>query len=312
MTRAHAPGKAILFGEHAVVYGRPAIAVPVPPIQATADVTDLPQAPAGAVFLESEATGTRAWLNALPEDDPLRRITQSTLDRLPAGGRQALSIHITSTIPIASGLGSGAAVSVAIARAVSQHLGQPLTAEAVSTLAFDVERLHHGTPSGIDNTVISYETPVYFVRGQPIEPITVGMSFDVLIGDTGVAAPTAKAVASVRRRWEADRESMETLFDVIGDIVRRARPAVESGHVAALGSLMNENQTVLARMGVSSPELDRLIDAALGAGASGAKLSGGGMGGNMIAVVTPDRTRAITAALLEAGATRAFATQVGP
>ena len=312
MTRAHAPGKAILFGEHAVVYGRPAIAVPVHEIRATADVADLPRAPTSAVFLESETTGTRAWLNDLPKDDPLRRITQSTLDRLPAGGRHALSIHITSTIPIASGLGSGAAVSVAIARAVSQHLGQPLPNEVVSALAFDVEQLHHGIPSGIDNTVISYETPVYFVRGQPIESITVGAPFGLLIGDTGVAAPTAKAVASVRRRWEADRQAMEILFDSIGDIVRRARTAVESGHVAALGSLMNENQTLLTRMGVSSPELDRLVGAALGAGASGAKLSGGGMGGHMIAVVTPDRARAITAALLEAGAARAFATQVGP
>jgi mevalonate kinase len=312
MTRARAPGKAILFGEHAVVYGRPAIAVPVHPIHATAEVADLPQAPAGAVFLESEAAGTRAWLNDLPDDDPLRRITQSTLDRLPAAGRHALSIHITSTIPIASGLGSGAAVSVAIARAVSQHLGQPLPNEDVSDLAFDVERLHHGTPSGIDNTVISYETLVYFVRGQPIERITVGTPFNLVIGDTGVAAPTALAVASVRRRWEGDRQSMETLFDSIGDVVRRARTAVESGHVAALGSLMNENQTLLAQMGVSSPELDRLIDAASGAGASGAKLSGGGMGGNMIAVVAADRALAVAAALLEAGASRAFAMQVGP
>jgi mevalonate kinase len=312
MTRAHAPGKAILFGEHAVVFGRPAIAVPVHQVRATAEVSDLPEAPAGAVFIESDATGTRAWLTDLPEDDPLRRITQSTLERFPAADRPAFSIHVTSTIPIASGLGSGAAVSVAIARAVSQHLGQPLTTETVSALAFDVERLHHGTPSGIDNTVISYESPVYFVRGQPIERIKVGVPFDLLIGDTGIPAPTAKAVASVRRRWEADRETVDRLFDSIGDIVGRARTAIESGHVTALGSFMNENQTLLAEMGVSSPELDRLIDAALGAGASGAKLSGGGMGGNMIAVVTPDRAQAIAVALLEAGATRAFATQVGP
>lgn len=312
MTRAHAPGKVILFGEHAVVYGRPAIAVPVHQVRATADVTDLADAPAGAVFLASDATGTRAWLSDLPEDDPLRRITQSTLECLPAADRPALSIHITSTIPIASGLGSGAAVSVAIARAVSEHLGHPLTADAVSALAFDVERLHHGTPSGIDNTVVSYESPVYFVRGEPIERVKVGVAFDLLIGDTGVPAPTAKAVASVRRGWESQREVMETLFDSIGDIAGRARTAIETGHVTALGSLMSENQALLAEMGVSSPELNRLIDAALRAGAIGAKLSGGGMGGNMIAVVTPDRAGPVAAALLEAGAARAFATQVAP
>ncbi len=312
MTRAHAPGKVILYGEHAVVYGRPAIAVPVQQVRATVDVTDLPEAPAGAVFLESDATGTRAWLSDLPEDDPLRRIAQSTLERWAAADRLALSIHITSTIPIASGLGSGAAVSVAVARAVSEHLGHPLTADAVSALAFDVERLHHGTPSGIDNTVASYESPVYFVRGEPIVRVKVGAAFDLLIGDTGIPAPTAKAVASVRRRWESEREAMETLFDSVGDIARRARTAIESGDIAALGSLMNENQTLLVEMGVSSPELNRLIDAALRAGALGAKLSGGGMGGNMIAVVTPDRARPVGAALLEAGATRAVATQVAP
>jgi mevalonate kinase len=311
MTREQAPGKVILFGEHAVVYGRPAIAVPVRELQTTVEVTDFPDGRLGDVFLESPAVGLEAWLTELPEDDPVARITRTALQRLPHRER-SLRIRIDSDIPIASGLGSGAAVSVALARALSRHLGLVFPARVLSELAFEVEKLHHGTPSGIDNTVISHEKPVYFVRGQPPETLVVRKPFDLVIGDTGIPAPTAEAVGRVRKRWIEDRRAMERLFDSVGDVARRGRAAVEGGPASSLGALMDENQALLEAMSVSSGEIDRLLASARRAGALGAKLSGGGMGGNMIACVTADRIQPVVEALRGAGATRTIITRVEP
>src|SRR5205823_2861888 len=99
----------------------------------------------------------------------------------------ASRLTLLSTIPIASGLGSGAAVSAAIVRALSEYLDQPLTDADVSALVFETEKLLHGTPSGIDNTVIAYQRPVYFIKGQPPIPLKVAQPFRLLIGDTGIA-----------------------------------------------------------------------------------------------------------------------------
>ena len=196
-----------------------------------------------------------------------------------------LEITIRSTIPIASGLGSGAAVSTAIVRALAQWFDARLDDAEVNALVYEVEKLHHGTPSGIDNTVIAYQQPVYFIRGQAIQTFKVAQPFKVAIGNTGVASPTKITVGDVRKGWEIDRARYEAWFDQIGAIVQQARSAIESGAIDQLGPLMDQNQALLRDLDVSSVELERLIFAAKQAGASGAKLVGGGRGGNMIALV---------------------------
>ena len=220
------------------------------------------------------------------------------------------AIHIRSTIPVARGLGSGAAVSVAIGRAVAKFMGHDLPREELSALAFEVEKLHHGTPSGIDNTVIAYEQPVYFVRGQPVTAFGVARPFRIAIADTGVVAPTKIAVGDVRRAWEAERVRYEALFDQIGAIARAARAAIERGDVEALGPLMNANHKLAREIGVSSPEIEALVDAALRAGAGGAKLSGAGRGGNVIALVSEEDPAKLVRALMDAGARRVIVTKV--
>ncbi|HSB88457.1 MAG TPA: mevalonate kinase [Anaerolineales bacterium] len=312
MTRAAAPGKIILLGEHAVVYGRPAIAVPVRQVQAVVDVEELPDGRRDDVLIDSPTMGLRAWLSEMGADDPLSQITRRTLEAVEGLAGRSISVRIDSTIPIASGLGSGAAVSVAVARGLSRHLGRPLDAQAVSELAFEVEKLHHGTPSGIDNTVIAFDRPVYFVRGSKPETLSVGAAVHLVIADTGRAASTAVAVAHVRRRWEADRTGVERVFDDIAHLVRRARSRLEAGEPEGLGLLMNENQTHLEWLGVSSPELDRLVLASRDSGAYGAKLSGGGMGGHMIAIVPEAAAPAVAQALQAAGATHVITTRVDP
>jgi len=213
-------------------------------------------------------------------------------------------------LPVARGLGSGAAVSTAIVRALAQHRGRWLTSRAVSDLVFETEKIHHGTPSGIDNTVIAFEKPVYFVRDKVMDIFWVGEPFQLVIGDTGVASPTRVAVEDVRAAWERDQERYDEIFDEIGTLAHMGRGAIEAGDVEAMGRLMDANQELLRLIGVSSPELEGLIEAARQGGALGAKLSGAGRGGNMIAVMTPETVGQVSMMLRMAGAKSVIVTEI--
>jgi len=309
---ATAPGKIILLGEHAVVYGRPAIAAPVNQVRARAVISAAPRRPSGEVLIQAPDIGLESRLADLPGDHPLACAVNGVFAELGISRPLACTIRITSTIPVASGMGSGAAVSVAFIRALSAFLGQVLSDERVSTLAFEVEKIHHGTPSGIDNTVITYNLPVYFVRGKAIQTLRLSKPFTLVIGDTGVASSTAIAVGEVRRRWQASTAQYEAIFDQVGRTVDFARNAIEVGWLDELGLRMDENHNLLRLMGVSSPELEQLVQAARAAGALGAKLSGGGRGGNMIALATEASAPAIAQALSSSGAVRTITTTIQP
>ena len=312
MTRAYALGKAILFGEHAVVYGRPAIAVPVSQVRACAKVEDA-LAGEGLILYAADLDVRSRVGTATTPDHPafaLEATVVHTLQKLGVETVPDLTICISSTVPMARGLGSGAAVATAIVRALSHHLGHDLSPLDVSQLVYQTEIIHHGTPSGIDNTVIAFEQPVYFVRDQPIQVLAVKRPFSLLIADTGVASPTKIAVADVRRGWQQQPAEFEAVFDQIAAIAMQAAAAISSGQTSLLGPLMNENHELLVRLGVSAPELERLVRAAREAGALGAKLCGAGRGGNMIAHVSPQQTEAVAAALREVGATGVIASRV--
>jgi len=303
---ARAPGKIILAGEHAVVYGRPALAAPVFGVQARVRVT-----PATRAWVYAPAVQLDAALEALPPAHPLRRAIEDTWATLAVPPRPA-RVHIASTIPVAAGLGSGAAVTVAIVRALAAFAGRPLPSEQVNALAYDIEKLHHGTPSGIDNTVITYGRPLVYRKGAGWELLQVARPVPLVIADTGHPAPTRDMVAGVRARWQAARERYEALFDAIAAAVAAARQALAAGDLAALGRALRDNQRLLRAIGVSSPALDALVDAALAAGAYGAKLSGAGGGGNMLAVTSPERQDAVAQALRAAGAARVIVTTIPP
>lgn len=307
---ATAPGKAILFGEHAVVYGRPAIAVPVSQVQARVTIVADPLAPAGRVWIDAPDIDLHSDLAGLSESNSFRLLIRVLIETLGIPRLPALRMSIHSSIPVAAGLGSGAAVSVAALRALSSFVGHPLGDEQVCDLAFQVEKAYHGTPSGIDNTVITYARPIYFVRGQPFELLRVSQPLTLVIGDTGVASPTAAAVSEVRTRWQAEPLTYEAIFDRIAAIAQTARSIMSSGLSEQLGALMDENHAALQAMGVSSPELDILVQAARVAGAWGAKLSGGGQGGNMIALVTPPIAEQVAQALKQAGAALTLITNI--
>ena len=305
-----APGKIILFGEHAVVYGHPAVAVPVTQVNVTVTVTTLPNEAPGTVRIHAPDIHLQASLAELPARHPLKAAITHTAAALKVRTLPACTVCIQSTIPVAAGLGSGAAVTVAIARALSAFLGSPLDDAQISALAFEVEKIHHGTPSGIDNTVITYARPVYFIKGKPIQQLPVGRAFTIVIADTGIASPTAAAVGDVRKAWQADKAHYEAVFESIGALADSARQAVQQGAIGLLGPLMDANHGLLRKLGVSCPELDGLVLVARKAGAWGAKLSGGGRGGNMIALVNKEQAKKVATALESAGAVRTLITEV--
>lgn len=310
MVKASAPGKIILFGEHAVVYGRPAIAVPVAEVQAEAILQ-----PAGGgtgLRIIAPDLGRDYFLANAEPDDPLAMIIRATLQRFNRAAPPDATLEISSTIPLGRGLGSGAAISTAIVRVLAHFFDRPLAPAEVSGLVFEAEKLYHGTPSGIDNTVVAFEQPVYFMKGRPIQRMRVKHPLTMVVGDSGIVAPTHTVVADLRRRWQSEPERYEGYFDEVGVIVNQARVAIEEGRLGlmAIGELMNENQELLETLGVSSPKLEQLIAVARQAGAVGAKLSGAGWGGNIIALAEPASAAGVAQALTEAGAVKVIITEV--
>ncbi len=307
MTKSSAFGKIILFGEHAVVYGRPALAVPVRQVYVDVDVLDSDRP---GIWIDARAVKLHAELDTLPANHPIGATVNSLFFLAHVSPYPNLEIKISSTIPVASGLGSGAAVTIALTRALATHLRYPMEDADVNAFVYEIEKIHHGTPSGIDNTVITYAKPVYFVKGQPIETFKVGQPFTLVIADTGVPAPTNESVGAVRQLWLADNPRLEAIFDKIGEVSFAARCAIEAGLAEWLAELMNKNHALLQELTVSSPELDRLVETARQAGALGAKLSGGGRGGNMIALVESENAETVSLALKQAGAKHTIITPI--
>jgi mevalonate kinase len=260
------------------------------------------------VWIKAPGIGLAAEYASLEPGHPLRAVIDNVRSYMGITTLPPLNLKVTSSIPVASGLGSGAAVSVALIRALAEYLGSSLSEEQVSMLAYEVEKIHHGTPSGIDNTVIAFARPVYFIKGRTVETFQAGNPFTLVIADTGFPAPTRESVSDVRRLWQKDPDKWNSVFDSIGQIAARARKCIRSGKWQELGPLMDRNHALLVKLTVSSPGLDTLVQAARQAGALGAKLSGGGRGGNCIALVDPGKAKDIEQAMLAAGARHTITT----
>lgn len=310
MTIASAAGKVILLGEHAVVYGRPAVAVPVSEVRAWAEVTNVFSEE--GIVIYAEDLGRSFRLDDPPDEmiRPLQEAVRNTLRnlRFPLEAL-SLEVHLRSRIPIARGMGSGAAVATALVRAIGKHLCREIDPAHVSALVFQVEAILHGTPSGIDNTVVAFERPLWYRRGE-VAFLVPGEPLHLVIGDTGTPSRTRDTVARVRERYERDPSSIEAIFDQIARCVEAGREALEQGNPITLGGLLSENHALLQRLGVSSDELDALVIAARRAGALGAKLTGGGGGGCMVALAFEEDVPAISDALIAAGAKNVFYTMV--
>ena len=302
-----APGKVILFGEHAVVYGHPAIAVPLSGLRARA--WTVPTRDGAGLVIHARDLGQRLTLSGDPEHQ-FSVTAQAVLAHARAPEPNA-TVNLESAIPSAAGMGSSAATSAAICRALAAHLGAELSANDVSNIVFQAERVVHGTPSGIDNTVVAHEEPVWFISGKPPRPFRSPNRCFLVLGDTGITASTGELVAGVRKRHDAEPRLYSGYFEAIGALVSDAHDALETGDLERVGELMDANHELLNNIGVGHPKLDELVTITRDAGALGAKLTGKGGGGNIVALAAgPDSQAAVAQALTEAGYT-AYKTAFG-
>lgn len=306
------PGKIILCGEHAVVYGYGAIALPVKQVHMRAMVSAEPLAPSGRVTLVAKDSGVEGVLEDLPADAPLRVALERLRDELGLGHFPAMQVRLSGDIPTSGGMGASAAVAVALVRAVTRFLGIAATEERVLGLAQALENAFHGNASGIDPSTIVLETPIFFTRGEGARPLHVRAPFALVIADSGERRETRRAIGSIREQWDASEERVRSRFERIGQISAEVRSLLEEGgSLVRTGDLLNENHDLLRELGLSTGLLEQLVQAGLAAGALGAKLSGGGMGGCMFALTRPEDAPGVSAGLERAGAVRTIVAPYG-
>lgn len=269
-------GKVILLGEHAVVYGVPALAVG---ISRGASARAWPLE-AGTSVLQIE--GLPVELRA---DDDERDLSRSFRALLEASGiARPVRVEARTDLPPGGGLGCSAALGVAIARA----LDPSAAAERIAERAMAWERVFHGNPSGIDTAVSAEGGCILFERGRGFERVSAGRPLLLCIGHTGTVSSTKAMVEAVARLRDRRPEIVEKSFDAIRSLVRNARLAIEAGDIKALGQLMDLNQMLLSGLFVSTQEIERLCASAREEGALGAKLTGAGGGGCVVALAEGD------------------------
>ena len=293
--------KVILLGEHSVVYGHPAVALPLHDLRMRATAVPVP-GPSRLCSLD--------YRGPIDRSGPRFACVARAFDKAREfSGRLGQSFEITtrSDFPHARGLGSSAAASGAVIRAVLDACRRDASADELFALTQMAERVAHGNPSGLDAAATSSSSPIRFQGGR-MRPVSQRIAHaHLVIADSGVQGSTREAVSGLRRRYEQDAEGTGPLIDGLGALARTAITALHDGDAPALGEAMNRAHTVLTGLDLSLPVLDRLVGAARRAGALGAKLTGGGLGGCVIALTgsegAADRVRS---ALRRAGAPAAW------
>ena len=275
------PGKVILLGEHSVVYGRHAIAVPVP-LNIRVKIEDADD----GVLLMIPSWGVEYYLDKKPEErQSFEKPAALILEKMNLSN-VGMKIEVFSDVPRGMGLGGSAVLAVSIIKALNHHYKMGLSEQEINEMAYESEKIAHGNPSGIDNTIATYGYPLIYRKGEKTlkERLQIKEPLDLVLAFSKSEGLTAKTVAHVRTQWKSNQEMYEGVFDDIDAIVLNGIQAIQENDHKKLGELMNFNQGLLNTLQVSTPELERMIYIARDAGAFGAKLTGGGGGGAMIAV----------------------------
>lgn len=301
-------GKAIVLNEHFVVYGVPSI------VSAIGKYTTA----------KVESTGQSGWKlddnrKATPnykeeKIDQQKESIDNIINKMGIDlSSKGAHITLTGNLYCASGIGASAASCVAIARALSNHYDMDLSDKEINDIAYEGEKGYHGTPSGVDNTASTFGGLIWFQKENEnvIEKIEIQNPLEIVIGNTGKVANTTKAVAGVRQRRENKKEEYQKIFDRAENLAYLAKDALQDEDHKELGKLMNEDHKLLQQIEVSSRELDFLVKLARSYGAFGAKLTGGGLGGNMIALTPGKKLQDKVATAIEKEGFQTIKTVIG-
>ncbi|WP_210581185.1 mevalonate kinase [Streptomyces sp. GESEQ-4] len=301
--RAHA--KAVLLGEHAVVYGSAALALPVPQLTATASAGWSSHACGEGDGLSFTMTGSASRAVVTQASDGLRRLAAAFTARMGVAGRPHLDVILDGSIPPGRGLGSSAANSRAIVLALADLFGQGVSESAAFDLVQTAENVTHGRASGVDAMTVGAAAPLRFQAGRARE-LSIGCDGLFIIADSGTAGSTKEAVELLRAGFERRAGARERFLRFAAQLVEEAEQALAAGEAAELGLRLTGYHELLRAAGLSTGRIDAMVKAALAAGSLGAKITGGGLGGCVLALTQPEQARQVARQLHEAGAVQTW------
>jgi len=310
MGRGSGFGKTILFGEHFVVHGVPGIASAV---DSAADA-EVKKAAKG-INVTDERTGAKGYAEKkkLQQLESIERMLKAmNMDPKTV----AIDIWLGGNLPGFSGLGASAASSVAIARAIAKEFEIDLSDEKINDIAYEAEKAYAGNPSGIDNTAATFGGLIWFKKNlnedsNTIEQLSIREPVEIVIGNTGIVANTKAMVAGVAERKQRNPQKYDAIFKQAENLAHKGRKALEEFDLRKVGELMNENHRLLQEIEVSCKELDYLVDLARGQGAFGAKMTGGGGGGCMLALTPGKELQEKVASAIENEGYKVLRTKIG-
>ncbi|WP_436630020.1 mevalonate kinase [Latilactobacillus sakei] len=295
--------KIILIGEHAVVYGQPAIALPIFAVQTTVHVTAQPTL---SEPLINSPYYSGPLSQAIGQMQGIRRLIEQLWQQLD-DQQTAFELTIESELPAERGMGSSAATAIAIIRALFTFYHQELNQRDLLKLAALSENMIHGNPSGIDTATTGATTPLWFVKGQPLQPLPIDLQGYLVIADSGQKGQTGPAVKSVQNQMMSNPERTQPLITHIGELSQAVATNIAQNQLVALGQNLSLAQDDLRVLGVSNSRIDALIETANQAGSLGTKLTGGGRGGCIIALAkTQTDAKRLAQQLRQAGAIKTW------
>ncbi|RHW45979.1 mevalonate kinase [Bombilactobacillus bombi] len=276
-------GKIILIGEHAVVYGQPAITIPLLDIPTIVKITPIDESISqlSSRYFEGPIT------NCPPELAGIRILIELLTKDLPIA--TTFKVAINSYLPIERGMGSSAATGAAITKAMFDYAKVPLEYSELIHYTNFSEKIIHGTPSGIDAITVNSQQPIYFIKNKITQPFSMNLAAYLVIIDSGIKGNTGAAVHDLRVFKQQQPQIVNPLLEQLGDLTQQTQQAIAQHDIKTLGQIFQTAQNILQTLNISNANLDKLVSTANLAGALGTKITGGGRGGCLIALA-PTKT----------------------